>query len=202
MTYRNIRVKKKGGGFRTQRAMVLASGRLRFVKNTGHTAKARKPVARKRRSKSSAVVHRRRVHRAPARRRRRSGGGGGASLPVLPIAVSAATLAYLTGASGPKQVRDLANRIPGAKTFGPLAVLGGGCLVVDRFVKRNKWLRLAGVVGIAAAAMKVGEQGANFKWVGDDDIGMLDDVGYDDMGDVGDDEMGDIGDIGDVGDDE
>ena len=32
--YRNIRVKMKGGKTRIQRAIVLASGKLRFVKNT------------------------------------------------------------------------------------------------------------------------------------------------------------------------
>ena len=32
--YRNIRVKMKGGKSRIQRAMVLASGKLKFVKNT------------------------------------------------------------------------------------------------------------------------------------------------------------------------
>jgi len=40
--------------------------------------------------------------------------------------------------------------------------------------------------------MKVGEQGASFKWVGDDyDMG---DIGDDDLGDddLGDDDMGDI----------
>ena len=45
--------------------------------------------------------------------------------------------------------------------------------------------------------MKLGDQGANFKWLGDDD--MMD-IGDDDMGDddMGDDDMGDD----DVGDDE
>ena len=179
--YRNIRVKKAGGGYRTQRAMVLASGKLKFVKNTGGAParKSRTPMAKRRRKarRSTAIVHRRRTHRVHRRGSRRRGGGFG-SIPIIPVALSAAGLAYLTGAQGPKQVRDMAMKIPGAKTFGPLAVAGGACLVVDRFVKRNKWLRLAGIVGVAAAAMKVGEQGASFKWVGDD---------YD-MGDIGDDE--------------
>jgi len=37
--YRNIRVKMKGGKSRIQRAMVLASGKLRFVKNARRKAK-------------------------------------------------------------------------------------------------------------------------------------------------------------------
>jgi hypothetical protein len=189
-------IKRKDG--RTQRAMVLANGRLKFVKNTtGRKArKQTKTMAKRRRSKSRRSPARRyHLARMPRRTRRRRGGGGGGALPVLPIALSAAGLAYLTGNNGPKQVREMAMKIPGAKTFGPLAVAGGACLVIDRFVKRNKWLKLAGIVGVAAAAMKVGEQGANFKWLGDvgDDSMLLEDVGDDDdMGDVGDDDdMGD-----------
>jgi hypothetical protein len=47
--YRNIRVKTKGGKSRIQRAMVLASGKLRFVKNTHRASKPRKSKATKRR---------------------------------------------------------------------------------------------------------------------------------------------------------
>jgi hypothetical protein len=44
--YRNIRVKSKGGKVRIQRAMVLASGKLRFVKNTSRPRKASKSKRR------------------------------------------------------------------------------------------------------------------------------------------------------------
>ncbi len=123
-------------------------------------------------------------------------------MPLIPIALSAAGLAYLTGKSGPKQVQDIANKIPGAKTFGPLAVAGGAALAIDKLgIYRSRWLKLAGVVGIVAAAIKVGTEGSSFKWVGDtDDIGdydLADVEGDDDMGDiddVGDDDMGDVGD--------
>lgn len=35
-TYKNIRIKKKGGGTRLQRVQVLASGKYKFVKNIGN----------------------------------------------------------------------------------------------------------------------------------------------------------------------
>jgi hypothetical protein len=197
MKFRNIRVKKAGGGYRTQRAMVLASGKLKFVKNTGRTSarKGSAHVAKKRRSHSKAVTHRRRSHSAVRHRRRGRGRGGRINL--MHLAIAGAGLAYLTGASGPAFVKTNLAKVPGTKTFGPVMTGGIACLAIDRFVKPNKWLRLAGAVGVVAGAMKLGDQGANFKWLGDDD--MMD-IGDDDMGDddMGDDDMGDD----DVGDDE
>ena len=55
-TFKNIRIKKKGGGFRTQRVQVLASGKYKFVKNkktsTTSKSKSRKssPKPKRRRS--------------------------------------------------------------------------------------------------------------------------------------------------------
>ena len=53
-TYKNIRIKKRGGGTRLQRVQVLASGKYKFVKNLGGGAKPRK----------------RKSTKAPTRRRR------------------------------------------------------------------------------------------------------------------------------------
>jgi len=39
MKFRNIRIRKRGGGFRTQKARVLRSGKLKFVKNTSRSHK-------------------------------------------------------------------------------------------------------------------------------------------------------------------
>ncbi len=54
--FKNIRIKKPGGGFRMQRAQVLKSGKLKFVKNTprggGRKTAAKKPA--RKRSKSVA----------------------------------------------------------------------------------------------------------------------------------------------------
>jgi len=53
-TFKNIRIKKRGGGTRLQRVQVLASGKYKFVKNTGSrkTSKARKSSPKRRRSVS------------------------------------------------------------------------------------------------------------------------------------------------------
>lgn len=209
MKFVNVSVKKAGGGYRKQRAMVLANGRYKFVKNVKHTGRSSatsngkgktvaKSKSKKKHRKSTAMTHTRTTRAAKRTHRRRRHGGSFAGVPVVPVALAAAGLAYLTGKSGPKQVQDLAAKIPGVKTFGPLAVTGLACLAADRFVKRNKWLRVAGVVGVAAAAMKIGEQGSSFKWVGDSD-----DIGDYDIADIGDDDVGDDDDdIGDIGDDE
>ena len=67
------------------------------------------------------------------------------------------------------QVRTLAMKIPGAKTFGPEAAIGVAALGIDRFLYKNKWLRIAGAIGIGLAAVKLGQQYTSFKWLGDDD---------------------------------
>jgi hypothetical protein len=48
-TYKNIRIKKRGGGTRLQRVQVLASGKYKFVKNTGSTRKRKASKPKKRR---------------------------------------------------------------------------------------------------------------------------------------------------------
>jgi hypothetical protein len=151
--------------------MPARNSKGRFVKrsNSGGTRKRRKSTALVR--TNTVVQTRYRTRSAPKARRRgrRSSGGGG--IKPLHLAAAAAGVAYLTSASGPQTVKDLVAKVPGAKTFGAPAALGIGCLAVDKFVKPNKWLRLAGYAGIVAAAMKLGEQGKNFKWVGDADGG-------------------------------
>lgn len=68
-TFKNIRVKKKGGGFRTQRVQVLKSGKYKFVKNTG-TAKTKTKSKSSRPSKGkggsrTAKRGRGKIHVAP-----------------------------------------------------------------------------------------------------------------------------------------
>lgn len=188
MANKYVTIRRADGG--KQRAMVLASGKLRFVKNSGGHAprKATKKMAKRR--KSTALAHKRRSHspsrrhHAAPRRRRRSGGGSIASTHnILHIGGAALGLGYLLGPSSPMPTAvAYANKIPGAKTFGPAAAFGVAALGVDRFLWKNKWLKLAGVAGIVLAAAKVGEQGSQFRWVGgEDDVGGdFDDVGGDD----------------------
>lgn len=117
--------------------------------------------------------------------RRKSRGGGGMNL--LHLGLATAALSYATNEQGPEFIRTNAAKIPGAKTFGAAAAVGGACLAIDRFVKPNKWLKLFGVAGVVLAAAQAGKQGTNFKWVGDDEY----------TGDVGDDDVDDDDDVGD-----
>jgi hypothetical protein len=107
---------------------------------------------------------------------------------MVPLAIASAGLAYLVSANGPDFVRNNLAKIPGTKTFGPIATAGLVCLAADRFVKRNKWLKLAGLAGLVVAAAQLGTQGGAFKWIGDDSSGDFD---LSDEGTEGDDDMGD-----------
>ena len=85
--------------------------------------------------------------------------------------------------SGPlgSTVYDLVQKIPGSKTFGGAAtaglVLGG----IYKYTKIGGRLRplmaCAGLIGLVAVGLKVGEQGTGFKWLGDaDDRGRDDHI--------------------------
>jgi len=67
--FRNVRIRKPGGGFRMQRAMVLRSGKLKFVKNIKRK-RVTKNVSR-RRTKKRTITRRRRTTKRPTRRRRK-----------------------------------------------------------------------------------------------------------------------------------
>lgn len=130
------------------------------------------------------------AHKAKSHKRRGAKHGGMPRL--LPLALTTLGLAYVTSDAGPSFVTTNLAKIPGAKTFGGTTMAGIACLAVDRFVKPNKWLKLAGIAGIVLGAAQVGKQGTNFKWVGDDDVGDYD-LGDDDVGDdyIGEDDVGD-----------
>lgn len=206
----NVKVKKSGGGFRMQRAMVLASGKYKFVKNgsgaTHRRSKGAGHVASKtkrRKSHSKALVHRRRSH-SPARSHRRRGGGGGGGINILHLALAGAAVGYATSAAGPDIIRTTVAKIPGNKTFGAAATVGLVGLGVSHFIRPRglpgKIAKYAGYVGVLLAAYTAGSKGKDFQWVGDEETGDVYDVGDEDVGD--DDDMGDD-DIGDedVGDD-
>ena len=158
---------KKGGGRIGDRSHARSHGGAMT-----HTPRTRTITKTKTRTRTVKVRSRRR---------------GGAGFPrMLPLAATAVGIAYLTGAKGPDFVRTNLAKVPGVKTFGAPAVFGLGCLAVDRFVKPNRWLKLAGLAGIVLAAAQIGAKGADFKWVGDDgDMSDLEMVGDDDstMGD-------------------
>jgi hypothetical protein len=112
-------------------------------------------------------THRRRSGgaRRHHRRSRRRGMFGGGAPSMLTLGLAGAGLMYATKNSA--TVSSLANRIPGSATFGPAATLGVAALAVDKFLWRNKYLRAAGYAGVVLAMAKFGEQGTDFKWLGD-----------------------------------
>lgn len=143
---------KKGGG--------------RIGDHRAHHGKAKTRTVYKTKTKT------RTVHAKSKRGHRRHHGGGGVSLKHLAIAGGA--LAFLTGASSPiAAIKDNANKLPGAKTFGATAVAGAALLAIDKFVKPNKWLRAAGYAGIVIAAATVGNKGTSFQFVGEPDYRQL-----------------------------
>jgi hypothetical protein len=72
VAYKNIRVKMRGGGSRIQRAMVLASGKLKFVKNV-HRSSSKSRAAK-------PMTHRTKRRNLNMARKRHSRGGGGSNL--------------------------------------------------------------------------------------------------------------------------
>lgn len=98
------------------------------------------------------------------------------SLSLAKIGGTALALASVAGTNtGPlgAKVYDLVQKIPGAKTFGGAATAGlmiGGVHHFTKFGgKFRPWMRAAGIVGVVAAAIKIGEAGMQFKWLGDPD---------------------------------
>lgn len=74
--FKNIRIKKKGGGSRTQRVQVLASGKYKFVKNKSRSSRVTK-------SKSKKTYKRRKYNLV--RRRKRGRRRKSFTIPLAPI---------------------------------------------------------------------------------------------------------------------
>jgi hypothetical protein len=110
------------------------------------------------------------------------------------LALATAGLAFVTKAGATagfqKSINDVMEKVPGTKTFGATAMLGVALLAIDRFVKPNKWLKLAGTAGIVLAAAQIGTKGTDFKFLGDNSQTSgdydLSDGGMDDVDDVDD----------------
>jgi hypothetical protein len=167
----------------------------RFVKG-GHKSKA---LVRTR-TVTKVKYRNRTAHPAHKRSTRRRGKHGSGMPKLLPVIGTAAALGFLTGKSGPDMVKEQLAKVPGAKTFGTVAVAGAACLAIDRFVKPNRYLKIAGLIGVGYAALVAAQKGTDFQWTGDvEDTGDIDLEGDDDMGDP-DDDMGDIDESGDIDD--
>ncbi len=118
-------------------------------------------------------------HKGHGKRRRGHGGRGGITIPKL--VGTTLVLANVAGTNnGPlgSKVHDLVQKIPGAKTFGGAATAGLACGAIYKFTRFGgrfrPYLACAGLVGIIGAALKVGEQGTAFKWLGDTNDQVMD----------------------------
>lgn len=170
--FRNIRVKKAGGGYRTQRAMVLASGKLKFVKNRGsHGHKRRKRKAshhRRARARKAPHVARRRRRRSHHRsHRRRHGGGGGSILGIVPMEVAKeAAFAAAIGKAEEMAKADsnfILNKLP--KFIPQLGWLGNTAVdlyLANKFLVKNPMLGKAAKVALTLAGYQLGRNGKFF----------------------------------------
>lgn len=156
--------------------MPTRNAKGRFVKSKSHhrsASKSRGTTALVVRETVAVQAPRKRKshgarHYATAKPRKRRSGGGGGGIKLTHVALAAGGLAYLTGAQSPIQaIPNAVAKLPGAKTLGNTTMAGLACLAADRFVKRNKWLRLAGIAGVVAGALQVGAKGTDFQWLGD-----------------------------------
>lgn len=128
------------------------------------------------------------TRRAPVRhvrRRARRGGRGGAGVTVGKLAIAGLALGALVGDNStiaPAQAKAFVQKIPGAKTFGNVAIAGAALGAIGHFTsfggRFRPWLKAAGYIGVAAAAIKLGTDNTGFKFVGDDDLDV------DDLADV------------------
>lgn len=126
MTYKNIRIKMKGGKSRTQRVKVLKSGKYKFVKNLGSRVKK----YTKRRRKSNPKRRTRKV----ARRKKR-----GARKFTLPLAVVGGLIGGI-GRTSPRGTTLIGDVIQGdfeGLMYDAREILGG----VDMYGRLQvKWL--------------------------------------------------------------
>jgi hypothetical protein len=137
----------------------------RFVK--GHSSKGHS---------SKALVHTktkyvtRNAPKAKRKSHRRHRGGYTGGVTLGKVIVAGAALGYLFSESGPSAgLRQTVDKVPGVKTFGAPAVVGAIALGVDHFMYKSPWLRAAGLVGVAAAALTLGAKNKDFKFLGDAD---------------------------------
>jgi len=173
MKFRNIRVKKAGGGHRMQRAMVLASGKLKFVSNKSGHSKKRRAHTKKRHHRAHARkathVAKRRHHRRHRRHhsRRRRGGGGGSLLGIVPMEVAKeAAFAAAIGKAEEMAKADsnfILNKLP--KFIPQLGWLGNTAVdlyLANRFLIRNPMLGKAAKVALTLAGYQLGRNGKFF----------------------------------------
>ena len=143
----------------------------RFMKGGGGT-KSRALARTRTRTVTKYKTRRAPVRVVRRRGRRRSGGSGGVTAGKLALAGIGLGL-LLSQNTGPAPVRTFVEKIPGQKTFGSVAIAGLGLGAIGHFTsfggRFRPWLKAAGAVGIVAAAIKIGSDNKDFKFLGEDD---------------------------------
>lgn len=109
------------------------------------------------------------------RRRGRRHASGGPSLGKILITAGAAGFLLSDKTPVPSVKTFLTDKVPGGKTFGPVATAGAIAFGLDRFWRPNPWFKALAIVGLGAAALKIGEQNTGFKFLGDQYDGAADD---------------------------
>lgn len=116
--------------------------------------------------------------RTIVKRGRRRGRGRGESVisKVLPLAAAAVAVGYASGEGNLTSVTDTLKKIPGVKTVGVPMGIGVLALGANRFLFRNRYLKLIGVAGVIIGAAQMGAKKFDLEWLGDpDDGGPIDD---------------------------
>ena len=118
MTFKNIKIKKRGGGTRLQRVQVLASGKYKFVKNLTKSVKSSSKKAVKTTSKRKV---KRKLARKNKNRRK--------SQMTIPLAI----VAPLAAGIGPSVASIIADPSPEnvAGTLNHLALIYTGYNAID-----------------------------------------------------------------------
>lgn len=159
---------RKGQFVKKSRALVVVK---RAAPRKRRRTSAPKAV-RRRRAASTAMV----VASAPRRSTRRRSSLRQGNTTAAKIGIAAVVLGSVAGtATGPVggRVKELVDKLPGAKTFGSAATAGlylGATQLIKPGLggpKISPWLKAAGIVGLVAAGLRVGEAGTSFKWLGD-----------------------------------
>lgn len=106
-------------------------------------------------------------------RRRHHGGGGVTIAKVVGAGLLLGSAAETNnGPLGPT-VYNMVQKLPGVKTFGGAVTAGLYIGALGKYTRLGRgragaWMRAAGIIGLAGAALKIGAQGTKFQWLGAD----------------------------------
>lgn len=136
MQYKNIRIRKAGGGTRLQRVQVLASGKYKFVKNNTKKSRSTAPTTRKKAVKRGSYTMARRRKRVSRRSGKMGGvtglmlGGAGYGIVREPINQLVSNVP-LIGGLGDEVVMLIASYLMATKTSGVLRKVGRAGIVIE-----------------------------------------------------------------------